>query len=1033
MRHAPTRLATLALLVLASLPATAQAQGYYERAANELPGNADRTASIVVVAPKAGWVHWGLDGWNLPAPALRSASTIVAAGAAETPLEGPGADGCYRAQLGPFDKAGSPRELDLVLHFADGTWDSNGGRNYTVALVDAGQAPVHRRPISIGRGPWLGQLAGVDQFEDVLDWDATDCRGVTPSGDERRLNDGLDDSRDLVALYSRRENGSLFLRADLLDLALGAESSGGVVLGFLVSWDNAQGGQTWLPDFAHGQTAHPWKLALLVRDENHYEVFDSSWNLLSSDVKPNGWFRGASYRSDLDTVETGLSLDALKAAGWDGRSRLLLQAYTQKEGDGDLTDVFGGSLDVQVAETTRGGTAKLSTILHGNQSIQQPSSVRELITTSNIQTPNGRPTGYHRALDAHILYRLPVNIHVSGTLASTLEWAEPSFNDRIRGMVSGKPWLGRGALVGGVLSEHILPYFESAKAGSGEGPNVAGARLDDRLLAGIYGIAKPRVFWTPERVIRGSTFPDILAAGYAFTVIDQKTHLADWFGVQDAWSTNGHKLNRISGVSCFAINDEEDQKKFANTDGGLWYDTRVSLLGRALSGDQQQLTLVFDDWEAYSGRSFTSFGVGNDNPDNYDLNVRWIASHPWIQVETLDTIASWGWNNVERGNQPNLPVDTYDWLRHATEIGYDHWFYGSNQEQSFTSMHPALWTGHPTPKAFGQLGQAGTIFGDTWSDVAALPSGQTLRDTAAAVYGLMTFETAWHDNSQNDYSRDANGNYLHPDTSFANVSGWALSLHAHVGDASLVAAAGRWAANPPAAGTFQVWHGDVDQDGEDEYVVASESAFCAFKLAGGRLVLAAARDPLSGEADVLTGAQLQGTGDNLQRDYLETQSQDVKRPPCLVDFWATGGAGSYYVNAGYSASALSNGWKFTSPDGKVAKTVTLQGGRLSVHYDLDASVGDLYVRCGLSPLPLAQLLGEARLTDSRPSPSSLVVAARSSAHKGSVTLSTQGGASINDAASFGPDGPRSLALLRQVEVHGMGGHFDLALDLSVTR
>ena len=59
--------------------------------------------------------------------------------------------------------------------------------------------------------------------------------------------------------------------------------------------------------------------------------------------------------------------------------------------DGDLTDTFGGSLDVQVDETSRGGTAKYATIIHGNQSIQQPSAVRELITSSNRRPKARRP------------------------------------------------------------------------------------------------------------------------------------------------------------------------------------------------------------------------------------------------------------------------------------------------------------------------------------------------------------------------------------------------------------------------------------------------------------------------------------------------------------------------------------------------------------------------------------------------------------------------------------------------------------------
>lgn len=210
-----------------------------------------------------------------------------------------------------------------------------------------------------------------------------------------------------------------------------------------------------------------------------------------------------------------------------------------------------------------------------------------------------------------------------------------AFNDRIRAFLDGHPESGTGALIGGVLAEQIMPFFENARsAHGGEGMNAASARLNDELLDRIYGGPARSVFWIPERVVRGETFRDVLRdargtpTGYRFSVIDQVTHLRQWYGDQDAFSPSGHKPNRIDGVTCFVINDGADQWKFANTDGGLWIWTRRDLVAKALDPDQEQLTLVFDDWEAFSGRSFTSFGVGNDNPDNYERNLRWLANHP---------------------------------------------------------------------------------------------------------------------------------------------------------------------------------------------------------------------------------------------------------------------------------------------------------------------------------------------------------------------------------------------------------------------
>jgi hypothetical protein len=1037
MRHVSLLLAALATISIAPRAASAQV-AYYERTVSELPASADRSAAIVLVSSQPGAVRWGLDGWKLPDPSVQPAgTTTVAQGAVETPLEGPCPDGNYRAKLGPFSSlASAPAELDFVLHFASGAWDSNGGQNYKIALAAPGTVAVHRRPITIGTGPYLGSAGGTAYYEQVEDWDLSDCHGLDPADDEVSFGDGLDSSRDLVAFYSRHENGNLFLRVDVLDLALGAETSGGVVLGFLIEWGGAQT-QSYLPDMAQATTARPWNLAFVVHDEQRFEVYDPSWNLLAGTANdPSGFFKGVSYRSDLDTVELGLSEAALRKAGWDGKAALRFQVYTQKDGDARLADVFqDGSLTTltsQVSETAGSSTVKLATIIHGNQAVQPLGDVRTLISSTNITTPAGKPTGYHRALDAHQLFRSPVNFHVSGTLAATLQWAQPDFNARICASLSGKPWWGHAAMVGGVLSEHMLPYFESSKAGGTEGPNVASARINDQLLASIYHVAKPRVFWSPERVLKGTTFADVAAAGYGFTVVDQVTHLTDWFGASDAQSTNGRKINRISGVNCFAINDDVDQWKFANTDGGLWLGTRRLLVGRGLESDQQQINVQFDDWEAFSGRSFTSFGVGNNNPDNYDLNVRWIAAHPWIQAVTLDDVASWGWGVVDRGNRTDLTVDTYDWLRHATEKSYDNWFFGSSLEENFSGLHPQVLNATYAPKAFGELGQAGTILGDTWSDVNAL-APSPLRDLASAVYGEAIFETAWHDQSLNDYQdKTASGDYLFPDTTYQGTSVWAKALQARTGDASAIAAAARWAANPPAAGATSVFSQDVDQDGVAESCLANDQIFCVFKGTGGRLFLAAARDPVTGDADIVAGSFLQGPGNNLERDRVEESTPDVLRPGSLCDWWSTGSGGSRYVNATYSVQAQAAGYVFTSDDGKVKKTVSLSGNQLLVRYDLDPSVGDLYVRFGLAPAPLSLLLAQGTLTDLRPS-NACGVSETVGARTVQVLVAQGTGSAINDAASFGTDGARSVAFSKQVEVHGTGTTFDLSLQMTVTK
>jgi hypothetical protein len=1015
-----TRAAGLVLLTALAWAWPAGAAPEVERSLAELPPALAPDAVLVVVSEQPGAVRWGIDGWQLPPAALRPPGSVAVGNSVESPLEGPARDGRYRLRLGPFGAAAS--SLQVVLHNADGSWSHAPSGADGDVKIEAG-ALTRRRPITLGPGPWLGRSGTVDLFEQLQDWEYLDCRGVDPADDARSLGDGRDAARDLLAVYSRREGDHLYLRADLLELGLGDEHG---ALDLTVLIDAAPGGQTWLPDFVRGKAGAGWELALTLRHDQEAVLRDASWSAVTG-------FAGAHWRGDLDAVELGVRLDALRAAGWDGQRGLRFAVYTTRDGHPTVADAFAeaslddGVVDAFVAEGRLGGTAKYSVILHGNQMVQPNSWIQDLVLSQGTLTPAGNPTGYLRALDAHELFRAPVNIHVSGTLAAAAEWAAPELNHRIRAFLDGRPETGSGALLGGVLAEHIAPYFENARSShgsglAGEGVNGSSVRLNDELLDRIYGGPPRRVFWIPERVVRGATFADVLAdgagnpTGYTHTVIDQFTHMTDWFGHGDAHGANGYKLNRINGVECFAINDGADQWKFANTDGGLWLWTRRELAGKALSPDQEQLTLVFDDWEAFSGRSFTSFGVGNDNPDNYERTLRWLANHPWIQVVTLEQVASWGWASVDRGHRPNLSLRTYDWLEHATERSYHNWYYGSSQEEPFWALRPERTPGQPGPKAFGEIDGPGGLLHDVWAAVATAPAGR-LRDLAAAIYSTDVYETAWHDEDQNDYlSKTPSGDYAFPDTTYDKVSGWAISLHARVGDAALVAAVARWSAAPPASP--RAWRADVDHDGEDELLLADARACYVFENDGARLVFAAVRDPASGEAEPFAGTLLNGPGDLALRDRIEADDQRLKRPPGLTPWWADG-AGADYVNAVFSMRQLSDGWELTAPDGRLTVRHTLANGELTTTYTADASLGTVYLRAGLAPAALDLFMG-APLADRATAGGVEASATTRAGRTVRVLARPLGGAWSNPGASFGGRGPRGIPLCHQVELAGRG-------------
>jgi hypothetical protein len=114
-------------------------------------------------------------------------------------------------------------------------------------------------------------------------------------------------------------------------------------------------------------------------------------------------------------------------------------------------------------------------------------------------------------------------------------------------------------------------------------------------------------------------------------------------------------VHKINGVYCFMINDREDQEKFGNDGDGMQTATRYVLLQKARSADSSQLTLVFDDWEAFAGNSFAS-STPNNNADQWDRTIRWAANHPWIELVNLKDVLGWahGRSHVGGGSRLRL-------------------------------------------------------------------------------------------------------------------------------------------------------------------------------------------------------------------------------------------------------------------------------------------------------------------------------------------------------------------------------------------
>jgi hypothetical protein len=833
--------------------------------------------------------------------------------------------------------------------------------------------------ITLGRGPELGTTAGETWFEDFQDWSLSACKALDAAQDSFDFGDKRETSRDLVAFYVQDDpaGNAVFFRVDLLELSFGAETDS---LDLYVSIDfNTPGsGQVFLPDFLDCQTDTLWEVTVSLYSGEFWNIYDQNFNVLSSASVNPQLFRGAHYRSDLDAVEFGIDRTILTGQGWDGVSPLNFQAYTARDGsqDGpgeifgasDLTDAFldddrgfsDGVLNGAIRSTDAARGVYYAYILHANQAIKQADIIQDFIHNDELLTPNGNPTGYARALDTAEIFDASPNLHLSGSLLSACQWASlpgnpadgPAFVQRVKRLIDGSPVRGSGALMGGVYSENILSYFEGEM-------NRAFTDLNEEVLAEIFGVAHPglrTIFWIPERVAKGSTFADLAGAGYGWTVLDRLGHLQTWFG-ETAAQNQGNKIHRINNVNCFMIDDEADRFKFANSDDGLWFDTRLFLIEKALASDGQQAIIVFDDWEAYAGRSFTSSTQGSDNPDNWNRNVRWMANHPWIRLATLEEIAALGWTPVPHPMNANLPLETYDFLDHATEGSYDNWYFGSDLEQDFAESFPPRRSDLPNAngnKRMGHQDEPETVIGGLRTLVFGLPEN-SLKELALFGLAVGTFETAWHDEDQTDRCPD--GAFCQPDTTFDNIAGFAKKMQFRaLREAGFPARAAQWAANPPAE--TQILFEDVDFDGETEPILCHDRLCAFFENDGGRLAHLYARNPADGRAVQVIGNPLAYPD---FEDERESSLPERNRTSALVD--ANSNTGNRTNTIYFFESVEAGVLTIISSDNAITKKARLVPGAASLEatYTLAQGTTSIEVQHGLTP-DLRALLTAPRST-----------------------------------------------------------------------
>ena len=989
---------------------------------------------------------------------------------------------------------GQTNDYTNILEYQNGT---------NPRQADTGEDPPEGT-IVIGPGPVIGVVNGVTNYQEFMDWTIDDCLELDEYEGGGRNNqlgdlylgwDGWDSSRDIVAFYARDggdADGKVYFRVDFHDLRAHAEEEN-LDIYVVIDTGNTGQGEVALPDDVDTKTEMQWEAVVAVYQSSQGAVYvdtlrdepnnttDVGQDLYSKgvvrrDQSTADGFIDAYFNAELDAVEFSISRNALttgNGAGWNGNafSQLNFQVFVTKDGtqnDGSGAGDIGGRSDVRdaikydkIAEdywqdqaglkpilyewipgTSRAGRAKVAMLLHGNQAIQPGSVIQDKINT-------GQGAGYYRPLDPHGVFAQPLNLHITPTLGSAIEWAAAD-------PAAGKPWRDGPALnariaelaatnvvdlFASTFSDHMLPYFT-------HGYNRDNEQLARDFLRDLYGVSintSSAVFWPPERLIDADVFGKILDMGYAYTVIDQNTHMFNWLDRTTSLIDDGYRINTFHGVNCFVINDIATSYIFSSTDNGAEIALRALFNRKARSGTQDQVITMFTNWEAFTE---------NANADAYDASVRWMANRPWVHLVTLEQIAAGevdvnkdgvgdSWYAINRGS-PSLSKQAHNWLNHATKENYDNWYLGAAEEESLQNKRFDIRPGQPVPSAYGMLYTVGML-SNAWRDVSGIADTNVAQLGRAALHAS-TFQTAFHNENEHDLRRYSTGDYMYPASGSNTLASFAVHAQSQSRMAAQYRRVDQWAAIASSLTTTQTAAEDVDLDGEVEYLLYNRRLFALFERVGGRLVGVWLRDIWGGGIYQVMGNVVGYSG--IETEYEGSSNVDTNqaviahRTSGLKDWWVDT---SQYVNDYYGATPAAKGWTLTSSDGDLQKTITLgdDARELQVQYALSGGLSGktLYVRNGLSP-NLADLLVNGQQTLG-PVVTGGGVATLSNTNYGMTVSASIVSPSVNlSAVDDWPDSPvgpiefdtvnmRNQAQTHQLELSGTGS-FGFSLSFRVS-
>jgi len=472
-----------------------------------------------------------------------------------------------------------------------------------------------------------------------------------------------------------------------------------------------------------------------------------------------------------------------------------------------------------VENNNESGHVYLALVHHANQYVitngyADRQGMNDILGLSNpLWGPGVHRAGFLPLLQMHLDYRIPLNLHLSGTLMETLVWHYPESFSLIKRLFKE----GLLELIGSTFSQNVMPFFS---------PDYNARQINEELwmyrehlgvdLNSIKTFWVPERVWNTEKLAKILTNTELLNGGYKRVLLDDRLIYRGGTHYQGSEREIFDRERRLEKETFSAWQIEEGcglvmlpisrqlRYNIPPADHDSW-QSMYGLLGwLTTAGDEHTLAVYGDDLERAAGVG----GWELSHSERYEQFLKWLADNKWVRPIRIN---DWSANHAPAGVR-KIEEGTFYELAQMWNAGenYRGWYEDPNCQE-----HRAYLV-----KAEQELINAEQYGAE--KGLLELGWKHLLHSS---------YETSWHNRAEET------PNYYPPGHAGKSMwlAPWAAALTSHARGCLVIAQAAKWFVDRDGQTHAELL--DVDDDGEEELVIKNDQIYAVFApRLGGRLI-----------------------------------------------------------------------------------------------------------------------------------------------------------------------------------------------------